>query len=89
MSIPETQQQEAAKRADRFPLQPLMSAARVDSTVSLARAVGVSARTVHRWALTGLSTTAADRAAIAIGSHPASLWPRQWNENVAEEADVA
>jgi len=41
----------------------------------LAAAVHVSRRTVQRWARHGLSDTAADRAAIALGVHPAQVWP--------------
>lgn len=40
-----------------------------------ARAVGVTVRAVERWKSGGLSALQADRAAIAIGIHPANLWP--------------
>lgn len=36
--------------------------------------VGVSARTVIRWSQTGIPMWAADRAAIAVGSHPVLVW---------------
>jgi len=59
----------------RFPLTPLVAAAGSDSIADLARAVGVTTRTVSRWRASGLTVHAADRAAIAIGTHPAMVWP--------------
>ncbi len=71
--------------ADRFPFEPLVRAAQADGIAALARALGVTPRTVHRWANAGVPAHAADRAAIAIGSHPACLWPRQWSDAIPEE----
>lgn len=63
---------------ERFPLHPLATAAGADGVGDLARAVGVSSRTIHRWARNDIPFYAADRAAIALGSHPLIVWPDQW-----------
>ena len=85
----ETHSEAVGSMTERFPLEPLARAARADSVVALARAVGVSPRTVHRWAIAGIPTLAADRAAIAVGSHPANIWPRQWNQAIPEESHAS
>lgn len=56
------------------------------STCHLADAVGVDRRTVKRWRHQGLMVTQADRAAVALGLHPASLWPVEWWAGVDEGA---
>jgi len=61
-----------------FPLGPLVAAVGhggvEDRRVALA--VRVSIRTVTRWrAAGGLSERQADRAACALGLHPAEIWP--------------
>lgn len=78
----------------RFPLEPLAQALGIplitreqagpnDVGVGyqpIADACDVSWRTVARWAADGLSTYAADRAAItALGLHPMLIWPN-WLE---------
>lgn len=46
----------------------------------VALAVRVSIRTVTRWrAAGGLSERQADRAACALGLHPAEIWPSWFN----------
>ena len=42
---------------------------------NLARRVGVDRRNVHRWVHDGLSYIRADEAAVALGLHPALVWP--------------
>lgn len=44
------------------------------SRAKIGELVGVSARTVIRWSQTGIPMWAADRAAIAVGSHPVLVW---------------
>ncbi len=61
-----------------YPLEPLYAAANVTTRGALAERVGVERRTVARWATAGLTEYAADRAAIAIGSHPGTVWPDLW-----------
>lgn len=64
---------------DRFPLQPLIDHAQPGSLTALATQIGVEPRTIYRWRKTGLSEQQADRAAIAVGSHPALIWPDRWH----------
>lgn len=42
---------------------------------TLAELLGRSRRTLHRYALTGLTIDQADTFARVIGAHPAQLWP--------------
>jgi len=60
----------------RYPFEPLAIEARSSTVEALAARIGVSRRTVHRWIIHGVP---ADRAAIALGTHPACLWPEHWN----------
>jgi len=68
----------------RYPFEPLATQARDATIETLAARIGVSRRTVHRWAIQGIPADQADRAAIAIGSHPACLWPKHWNRAYLE-----
>ncbi len=63
----------------RLPFAPLAAEARATTIETLAYQLGVSRRTVHRWIIQGIPADQADRAAIAIGTHPACLWPDQWH----------
>lgn len=67
---------EAHAQLERFPVAPLVAAA--GSAGALARAVGVSERTVARWQSTGVLWPVADRLATRIGRHPSEVWPDQW-----------
>lgn len=63
----------------RWPLKDLLAAdgIRVDGDRWAAEAAirfGVHRRSVYRWRDDGLTTDAADRAAIAAGLHPAMVW---------------
>ncbi len=50
-----------------------------DMTVEdIAAAVGFAPRSVQRWKHMGLTRANADKAAVAIGAHPASVWPGRW-----------
>lgn len=64
----------------RYPFEPLATQARDATIETLAGRIGVSRRTLHRWAIHGIPAEQADRAAIAIGSHPACIWPKHWNQ---------
>ena len=64
----------------RLPFEPFRTEAAAPSVAALAARVGVARRTIHRWARDGVPVSQADRAAIAIGSHPAYLWPDHWNQ---------
>lgn len=44
----------------------------------IAELAGVSRRTVVRWRHIGIPLELADRAACALGLHPANVWGDQW-----------
>lgn len=48
------------------------------SSTALAEACGVTRRTVSRWRHRGLTWDKADKAACALGLHPASVWGGDW-----------
>jgi hypothetical protein len=54
--------------------------------VALARHLGVSRDSLHRWKRDGFTVTGADRAAITFGRHPAELWAA-WIDEPAGEDD--
>ena len=71
----------ATYRDARLPLQPLVDAADVSSsTRSIAATFGVHKTTARRWLEAGLTLLEADRAAIAVGTHPAVVWGSLWWE---------
>jgi hypothetical protein len=59
----------------RWPLDSLSAAADTTTNAALARSLGVNVRTVWRWHRHGLTDAQADHAAIALGLHPALVWP--------------
>lgn len=59
----------------RWPLAPLLIAAGHPSADVIAMQLGVSPRSIWRWHHRGLTDRQADRAAIALGYHPANIWP--------------
>lgn len=64
----------------RFPFDPLAEAAGNPSPAVLARQLGLHRRTVHRWRAAGcVPDRQADRAAVALGHHPAEIWPIEWS----------
>lgn len=65
--------------ARRFPLEPLLKMYDNQSD-SLAAALGVSQRTVQRWAETGISFLQADELACRVGENAMNLWP-DWLED--------
>ena len=50
---------------------------------AVARATGAHSSQVHRWKTEGLTFYAADKAACAIGKHPANIWP-EWESKGIE-----
>jgi hypothetical protein len=40
----------------------------------LARRTGFALRTIQRWTITGIPLYSADRLAIRLGVHPATIW---------------
>ncbi len=62
----------------RFSIADLEAHLGPESTAMIARSLGVSTRTVWRWRSTGLTELQADRAAIAAGLHPGTVWDTWW-----------
>ena len=63
----------------RFPLSDLEARLGHCATQVIAARLGVSTRTVWRWRASGLTADQADRAAIAAGWHPVSIWDTWWS----------
>jgi lambda repressor-like predicted transcriptional regulator len=62
-----------AARQPRLPLEPLVQ--RCGSASALARATGIERTQLARWRRDGVPLDSADRVAIAVGRHPAEVWP--------------
>jgi hypothetical protein len=77
-----------------LPAGPFLAALGVDPTSPPTLAglearcapLGLSARTVYRWRHTGVPLDSADRAAFAVGHHPAILWGRTYLDAVLDQA---
>ena len=54
----------------RFPLAAITGYNKCE----LARRTGFAVRTVQRWTTTGIPLYSADRLAIRLGVHPATIW---------------
>ena len=63
---------------NRFSFDDYLRAAGTSSISQLSARTGICRRTLHRWAHDGIPPMSADRAAIALGLHPASVWPCDW-----------
>ena len=63
----------------RFPLADLEAHLGQGSTTTVAQRLGVTTRTVWRWRSAGLTELQADRAAIAAGLHPGTVWDTWWD----------
>lgn len=60
----------------RWPMEPVERLLHTSSPTEIGHRLGIDRRQVHRWReLGGLITTHADRAAVALGLHPAIIWP--------------
>jgi hypothetical protein len=64
----------------RWPVEPLFRAAQADTVLDLAMFTGFTARTIHRWLHNGIPDRNADRAAVALGLHPMTIWPNYCDE---------
>lgn len=56
----------------RFDVDPLL---RFGTIAELARQTGVHGSQFHRWKKNGIPATKADAVAVAMGCHPAEIWP--------------
>ena len=63
----------------RFPFADLEALLGECPTRVIAARLGVSTRTVWRWRAGGLTVDQADRAAIAAGWHPGTVWDTWWS----------
>jgi hypothetical protein len=70
-------------RQPRVSLEPLVQ--RYGNVSVLARALGIDRAQVARWRGHGLPVGSADRVAVAVGCHPAEVWP-EWYAVTADEA---
>jgi hypothetical protein len=58
----------------------------MEGNTALAAVLNVADRSVRKWRHAGgFSPLQADRYAIAIGSHPAKIWPDWWDDAPGEE----
>lgn len=74
--------------AESFPFAALLDAAGGISVNGLAREIGLPRRTVHRWHQAGaVPPASADRAAVALGHHPAEIWPHWATEPWSTDDD--
>lgn len=74
-------------RFDFAPLRRYVTQQAGVSTYSLqqiARDLGVCESQPSKWQRRGLTTAAADRAAIRLGLHPSLLWPEWWETAALE-----
>jgi hypothetical protein len=46
----------------------------------VADVTGLPLKRVAQWRVRGMGTTAADRAAVALGLHPGEIWPEWFDE---------
>lgn len=70
-------------RQPRVSLEPLVE--RYGNVSVLARALGVDRAQVARWRSDGVPIESADRIAVAVGRHPAEVWP-EWYDLLADVA---
>ncbi|MDQ1439266.1 MAG: Winged helix-turn-helix DNA-binding [Acidimicrobiaceae bacterium] len=70
-------------RQPRVSLEPLVQ--RYGNVSILARALGVDRAQVAHWRSDGVPIESADRIAIAVGRHPAEVWP-EWYRLSGDEA---
>jgi transcriptional regulator with XRE-family HTH domain len=67
-----------SRHGRRLPLGPVRARSGSITQRELATAAGVALRTVSRWWARGsVPAWAADELAVAVGEHPALLWP-EW-----------
>lgn len=69
----------------RWPYEPLSLWCEHSSIEEMSRRVGFANRTVSRWKQAGLTTSAAESAAEALGANPAWIWPDWYQEAVEAE----
>lgn len=71
----------------RWPLEPLLAVTNLPNVRALERAAGLTSGAGRRWEHRGLTDETADRVAVALGRHPAEVWP-DWADRwlVAEQA---
>ena len=83
----------------RFPFKPLEAhiEARYEphpntSTISIIgkahQVLGFNRDIIRRWTINGLREDAADRAATALGCHPAEIWPEWFDDAQPDTRDI-
>lgn len=59
----------------RWPLEPLLAASGCATVSAIEARTGLPRGIGRRWVTHGLTDDAADRVAVALGRHPAEVWP--------------
>ena len=66
--------------APRYSADPIFSLVGDTGLRKFSRLTGVSESGMKNWRKVGLTSLAADRAAVALGLHPVSLWPTWFDD---------
>lgn len=74
--------------SERYPLQAVLVSERCTSQ-QLCDRTGIDYRTLVYWTKHGLTPSAAERVANAVGLHPASIWPEWFDVRIRHEEDSA
>lgn len=70
--------------AHRYPLEPLLDAARATDLSHLAELLGITPSYVHRLRHEGLTEKQADHFAVRLGMHASWIWTDWWSAPFAK-----
>lgn len=73
--------------AARLPTAPVVAWADC-SVLELGRRLGTLPKVWYRWASEGIPIHSADRIAVALGAHPATIWGEAWWLACWEQDDI-
>lgn len=63
----------------KFPLDPVVRVAGVESDLALAALIAKDHKQVQRWRESGMTERLADEIATSLGRHPVELWPNWYS----------
>lgn len=75
LPVPPERRHRTRQSGRRLPFAPLEQTVGAPNTCRLAMVLGVHPRQVYRWRSYGVTEVQADELAIAVGVHPAEVWP--------------